>query len=620
MNAICARRGFGISAFIWLALFALVAALASGVYVGVAYAEQGNVSAFNNVAPSIQAAQASQEGVLSAQPAQDSESIQVAQDSQVGILPESSAQVGASSEETALRAGALSTQAETAYTAQVTVTIDQTSARTLLNKVNAARKAAGVANVKWDTDLENTAIQRAAEIVVMFSHTRPDGQKWNTAWPSRYGGTRGENIANGYGTADAVNQGWTNSPGHYANMIKSDFNAMAAACAVGADGRTYWVECFGKGSPTGMKGSPANGSRTCKVSVLPSNAALRVEGDTVLRANGSRTFRAILGQANLVASSANWSSSNSGVATVDASGKVVAIKGGTTTVKCAIKGASAVSSSVNLTVMTTTLSDATISYEGDDYRYWDYRVGDYVDGLPFYKVVSCPATTVSMFGQPLQFGFDYLISYQVDRTNLTASIKVYGVGDYVNTSKTRVINIIPMLFDNCSITGIPTKTYTGKPITPVPSITFTNENGETVTFERGTDFTVTWENNTKAGTATIIIKSKGVLLGTAKGTFKIAKAKNPLTVKAKSPQVKYSKTKSRTIRASKAFAVSKKVGKLSYAKVSGNKKISVSNSGKVTVKKGLKRATYKVKVKATAAGNSNYKAGSKTVTLKVAVK
>jgi hypothetical protein len=41
----------------------------------------------------------------------------------------------------------------------------------------------------------------------------------------------------------------------------------------------------------------------------------------------------------------------------------------------------------------------------------------------------------------------------------------------------------------------------------------------------------------------------------------------------------------------------------------------------VTVKKGLKKGTYKVRVKVRAAGNSNYKASAwKTVTFRIKVK
>ena len=43
-------------------------------------------------------------------------------------------------------------------------------------------------------------------------------------------------------------------------------------------------------------------------------------------------------------------------------------------------------------------------------------------------------------------------------------------------------------------------------------------------------------------------------------------------------------------------------------------------NGKITVKKGLKKGTYKLKIKVTAAGNANYNAGSKSVTVKIKVK
>ena len=60
---------------------------------------------------------------------------------------------------------------------------------------------------------------------------------------------------------------------------------------------------------------------------------------------------------------------------------------------------------------------------------------------------------------------------------------------------------------------------------------------------------------------------------------------------------------------------------MNAVKVSGNKIFTVNQSnGSITVKKGTKKGTYKIKVKVTAAGNKNYKAGTKTVTCKVTVK
>ena len=62
-------------------------------------------------------------------------------------------------------------------------------------------------------------------------------------------------------------------------------------------------------------------------------------------------------------------------------------------------------------------------------------------------------------------------------------------------------------------------------------------------------------------------------------------------------------------------------GTLSYKKLSGSSAIKIdAKTGKLTVKKGLKKGTYKVKVQIKAAPRGSYNAGSKTVTVTVKVK
>jgi endo-1,4-beta-xylanase len=82
------------------------------------------------------------------------------------------------------------------------------------------------------------------------------------------------------------------------------------------------------------------------------------------------------------------------------------------------------------------------------------------------------------------------------------------------------------------------------------------------------------------------------------------------------------KKKAQSLKVSKVVKFSNKgVGTLSYKKKSGNKKIAINKkTGKVTVKKGLKKGTYKVKVAIKAAGNGNYNAKTINVTFKVKVK
>ncbi len=105
----------------------------------------------------------------------------------------------------------------------------------------------------------------------------------------------------------------------------------------------------------------------------------------------------------------------------------------------------------------------------------------------------------------------------------------------------------------------------------------------------------------------------------------VKKAANPLKIKGKTLKVKFKKLKKKTqkLKVTKVVRFTKKgVGSLTYKKVKGNKKISINKkTGKITIKKSLKKGTYKVKVKIRAKGNKNYKAsGYKTVTFKIKVK
>ena len=66
-------------------------------------------------------------------------------------------------------------------------------------------------------------------------------------------------------------------------------------------------------------------------------------------------------------------------------------------------------------------------------------------------------------------------------------------------------------------------------------------------------------------------------------------------------------------------------GTVTYMITGGNKKSKKAlkinkNTGKITVKKKTKKGTYKIKVTVSAAGNNQYEAGSKTVTVNVRVK
>jgi hypothetical protein len=150
--------------------------------------------------------------------------------------------------------------------------------------------------------------------------------------------------------------------------------------------------------------------------------------------------------------------------------------------------------------------------------------------------------------------------------------------------------------------------YTGKAQKPTVTV---KVDGVTVP---SSQYTVSYSNNTKVGTAKVTIKatSKATYIsGSVTKTFTITKATNPLTVSptSKSFTVANCKKKAQTF----TIKASKAQGTVSY-KSSNTKYVTVSK-GKVTVKKGTPKGTYKITV--TAKGNGTYNSGSKTVTITV---
>ena len=160
-------------------------------------------------------------------------------------------------------------KAETATTpVSISVQYGQTEARTILNMINEMRTSStdawywkqddttktyctNLQPLQYDYDLEKTAMQRAAEIAIIYSHTRPNNKDTFSAFyeNSVYYTYAGENIAAGYGTADSVNNGWREDnelyagQGHRRNMLNSKFNCVGIG-HVYYNGFHYWVENF----------------------------------------------------------------------------------------------------------------------------------------------------------------------------------------------------------------------------------------------------------------------------------------------------------------------------------------------------------------------------------------
>lgn len=115
----------------------------------------------------------------------------------------------------------------------------------VLELVNEQRAANGLAPLTLNSELCSNAAVRAAEIVGVFDHTRPDGSSCFTAITVPYMAA-GENIAAGYPSPEAVVEGWMNSPGHRANILSNSYTELGVGYYydAGSPYKYYWVQLF----------------------------------------------------------------------------------------------------------------------------------------------------------------------------------------------------------------------------------------------------------------------------------------------------------------------------------------------------------------------------------------
>ena len=125
------------------------------------------------------------------------------------------------------------------------------------------------------------------------------------------------------------------------------------------------------------------------------------------------------------------------------------------------------------------------------------------------------------------------------------------------------------------------------------------------TLKKNRDYKVTFSANVSVGTATAKITGIKKYRGTVIKTFKINRAAQKLTLKASASRVSAGRTM--TVKAGGARETKK------YSFKSSNKAVAkISSTGKIT---GVKVGTAKIRVSTPA--TKNYKAGSKTITVKV---
>ena len=214
-------------------------------------------------------------------------------------------------------------------------------------------------------------------------------------------------------------------------------------------------------------------------------------------------------------------------------------------------------------------------------------------------------------------GTDYTVAYGGNTNAGQGTVTVNAKGAAAG-SKTVSFAILPKALTSAKYAAKSYK-FKGKSLHFAPTV---KSGGKKL--KNGRDFTVSYWDDARKGIVTAMVQGKGNYSGTQVVSFKVIRAKQPMQVKGKTVTVKASKTRKNALVVGKKLVIKKAKGTLSYKIISKNnasKKLKVNaKTGAITIPKGMKKGTYKLKMKVTAKGNVYYKAGSKTVTFKVRVK
>jgi uncharacterized protein YkwD len=188
----------------------------------------------------------------------------------------------------------VSAKTDDEFNVLLSVKYGQTEGRSIFNMVNKLRAGSdawywnsddktktvcsGLSQLKYDYALEKVAMQRAAEIAIYYSHTRPSNETcWAAYSDLGYSASAlGENIAAGYDNANDVFVGWSEADemyagqGHRRNMLSTKFNAIGIGHCY-YNGVDYWVQEFSSSAKSETYTSPLDSTTEKSIKIAKSN-------------------------------------------------------------------------------------------------------------------------------------------------------------------------------------------------------------------------------------------------------------------------------------------------------------------------------------------------------------
>lgn len=230
-----------------------------------------------------------------------------------------------------------------------------------------------------------------------------------------------------------------------------------------------------------------------------------------------------------------------------------------------------------------------------------------IEGKYLYSNASRPVVTVTdLNGTKLTKNKEYTIEFVNHDIPGEAKAVVTGIGSYFGTVEMpyRTYYNVQNVLD---ISAIDRVQYTGEAITPEPTVSYQGK-----TLVKGVDYTIAYENNINAGTATVYINGIGKYDGQNKVKFMIDKADVSITIS--NLKVPYS-LKKQTIKLSPKC--SSPDATLTYS-LGSTQKAGIDDNGVVTVQPKYTDTIGKITIHASS--SANYKPASKTIKIVPIVK
>lgn len=152
-------------------------------------------------------------------------------------------------------------------------------------------------------------------------------------------------------------------------------------------------------------------------------------------------------------------------------------------------------------------------------------IGDIDSPVGYTGTAYEPEVTVTFNGTELALDTDYTVAYTNNVNAGEATVTITGTGAHFKGSVEKHFTITAADLSGCAFAPIADVTYNTKAHTPEVTVAISGR-----TLEADKDYTVSYDSNVKAGTATVTVTGKGNFTGSANTTFTIAKADLNLSV------------------------------------------------------------------------------------------